>query len=137
MRLFSTLVLTLIALTAVPSNRSSFINGRAHEGEELTCDLPAGEHLANIGSHADGNGMCVMTSIEMAARWHGLESVRGLRDWCANEPGGAFPAKVDRQLKSFAAARGIAVPSYLQYEGRNVAALMELCERTGRMACIT
>ena len=65
------LSLLLLILTAAPVNRSSFVNGRAHAGEELTCDLPASEHLRNIGSDVDHSGMCVMTSIETSARWHG------------------------------------------------------------------
>ena len=42
--------------------------------------------------------MCVMSSLEMAARWANLEQLRGLRDWCAQQPGGAYPAEVDKQL---------------------------------------
>jgi hypothetical protein len=129
--------LALTAAAFAQVGQSSFINGREHDGETLTCDLPAGEHLANVGSRVDGRGMCVMSSIEMAARWQALESMRGLRDWCARQPGGAYPAKVDRQLRDFCTARGISVPSYLQYEGRNPGPILDLCEKTGRMACIT
>jgi hypothetical protein len=116
---------------------SSRINGRSLDGDELTCDLPASEHLANIGSRVDGRGMCVMTSIEMAARWHGLESMRGLRDWCARQPGGAYPAKVDRQIRQFCAAQGVPVPPYAQYEGSHIEAILDRCDRTGRLACVT
>jgi hypothetical protein len=118
-------------------NRPSFVNGREHGGEALTCDLPANEHMSNIGSRVDGRGMCVMSSLEMAARWQGLEFLRGLRDWCAKEAGGAYPGKVDRQLRDFCAAKSISTPAYLQYEGRNPGPILELCETTGRMACIT
>jgi hypothetical protein len=131
------LTLGLVGWAAAEAGRSSFINGRAHDGEELTCDLPAAEHLRNTGSNADGRGLCVMTSIEMAGRWQGLDQLRGLRDWCAREPGGAYPAKVDRQIKEFCAAKKIAVPPYLQYEGRDPRPILDLCERTGRMACMT
>lgn len=127
----------LAAALVAQSARSSFINGREHEGEALTCDLPEIEHLTNVGSRVDGRGMCVMSSIEMAARWQGLESLRGLRDWCAKQPGGAYPAKVDRQLRDFCAARGISIPRYLQDEGRNPDPVLDLCEKTGRMACMT
>lgn len=127
----------LPATSLAQTNHSSFVNGREHAGESLTCDLPASEHLTNIGSRVDGRGMCVMSSIEIAARWQGLESLRGLRDWCAKEPGGAYPAKVDRQLRDFCKSRGIPVPNYLQYEGRNPGPILDRCEKTGRMACIT
>jgi hypothetical protein len=116
---------------------TSQINRRSFDGDELTCDLPALEHLANIASRRDGRGMCVMTSIEMAARWHGLETMRGLRDWCANQPGGAYPAKVDRQIREFCEARGVPIPLYAQYEGPHIDALLDRCDRTGRMACVT
>ena len=53
----------------------------------------------------------------MAARWSNLEELRGLRDWCAKQPGGAYPAKVDRQLAEFCRARGLVCPTYVQEEG--------------------
>jgi hypothetical protein len=129
--------LALAASLLAQASRSGFINGREHNGEALTCDLPADEHLANIGSRIDGRGMCVMSSIEIAARWQGLESLRGLRDWCAKQPGGAYPAKVDRQLSDFCRSKAIPVPAYLQYEGRDPGPILDLCEKTGRMACVT
>lgn len=117
--------------------QSSFVNGPTHKGEELTCDLPGELHLRNGASRVDGRGLCVMTSLEMAAAWQGLESLRGLRDWSVNEPGGSYPAKVDRQLTDFCAARGIAVPAYVQYEGNDPKPILDWCERTGRLACVT
>ena len=130
-------VLALAGLLAAQGNPSSFINGREHGGEALTGDLPGSEHVQNTGSRVDGRGMCVMSSLEMAARWQGLEQLRGLRDWCATQPGGAYPGKVDRQIRDFCRSRGVPMPAYLQYEGRNPGPLLELCEKTGRMACIT
>ncbi len=115
----------------------SIINSREHGGEVLACDLPGAEMMKNIGSQVDGAGMCVMTSIELAARWQGLEQYRGLRDWCAKFPGGAYPQKVDDQLKRFAREHHLPPPAYLQYEGAVPRPLLELCDKTGRMACIT
>ena len=68
---------------------------------EIQIDFPLSEHITNIGSKKDGAGMCVMSSIEMAARWSNLEAMRGLRDWCAKEPGGGWPEKVDKQLAKY------------------------------------
>jgi hypothetical protein len=130
-------LLLLSGFVVAQAGRSSFVNGRDHDGEEIACDLPAAEQIKNIGSSADRKGMCVMTSIEMAARWQGLDQMRGLRDWCARQPGGAYPAKVDRQVKAFCAAKGVAVPPYVQYEGRQPSSVLELCGCTGRMACVT
>lgn len=136
MRLLHLLAASGLVLIAVPNDRSSVIGGRERDGETITTDLPAAEHLRNRGGR-DGAGMCVMTSIEMAARWQGIESMRGLRDWCAKDRGGAWPDKVDRQLRAFCRRRGIVVPPYLQYEGRDPETVLNLCERTGRMACVT
>jgi hypothetical protein len=130
-------ILVLAGVLHAPGNPSSFINGPEHEGDAITCDLPSREHLTNIGSRRDGRGMCVMSSLEMAARWQGLDQLAGLRDWCANQPGGAYPAKVDRQLRDFCQAKSVPLPAYLQYEGRNPGPILDLCEKTGRMACIT
>ncbi len=139
MRFLITLgVLALLAANSIGQyGRPSFVNGREHAGAAITCDLPATEQLKNIGSHADNRGMCVMSSIEMAARWQGLDMLQGLRDWCAKQPGGAYPAKVDRQLREFCQSKGAPIPRYLQYEGRNPGPILDLCEKTGRMACIT
>jgi hypothetical protein len=130
------LILTLltVSFSATPS---SVVSGRRHAGVELTCDLPADQHVGNRGSRVDGRGMCVMASIEMAARWQGLASMCGLCDWCANQPGGADPDKVDRQLNEFCMHLGISVPHYIQYQGKELRTVLEWCERTGRMACIT
>lgn len=135
MKPFLFLAINGLFLCAVAADRG-VIAGREHQGEAVTIDLPAREQLRNRAG-SDGAGLCVMTSIEMAARWQGLESMRGLRDWCARQPGGAWPAKVDRQLREFCQARGCSVPQYVQYEGSNPRALLDLCERTGRMACVT
>ena len=120
-----------------PKSSDSWVNGLEHDGHVLTVDLPGAEHIKNIGSYRDGAGMCVMSSIEMAARWAGLEQLRGLRNWCAKESGGAYPSKVDRQLAAFFKEKGIKPIPYLQYEGRSPERLMELIYKTGRMACIT
>ena len=113
------------------------MNGREYQGEQLACDFPASLHIQNIGSHRDGAGMCVMSSIEMDALWCGLTQMHGLRDWCATQAGGAWPQKVDRQIKAFCAAKNIPVPDYLQYEGPNPEALLDQLSKTGRMAGIT
>jgi len=99
-------------------------------------DFPRNEAIANIGSRVDGAGMCVMSSIEMAARWAGLEQMRGLRDWCAKEPGGAYPSKVTRQIRGFCLEKKIDQPNYIQYEGPN-SQVIEMTIGSGRMPAIT
>lgn len=115
----------------------SQIAGRTFGGNNLDCDLPGGLHIRNIGSKVDGAGMCVMSSIEMAALYCGREEYRGLRDWCANERGGGTPKKVDAQLAAFCEAKKLPKPQYLQYEGPDCGKLVEAVIASGRMACIT
>ncbi len=103
---------------------------------EVTCDLPVDQRIKNIGSRVDGAGMCVMSSMEMCARWANLEILRGLRDWCARHAGGGYPAKVDRQLREFCREKGVTVPPYLQYEGKDPA-ILQAGLKTGRMASVT
>jgi hypothetical protein len=102
----------------------------------VTVDLPVEERIKNVGSHVDGAGMCVMTSVEMASHWANLRALRGLRDWCARQPGGAFPAKVDKQLQEYCAAKGVPVPGYVQYEGPDPG-ILDLALRTGRLPAVT
>lgn len=116
---------------------SSTVAGPEYQGETITADLPNDQHIKNIGSYRDGAGMCVMSSIEMAALYAGMEEYRGLRNWCARESGGAYPSKVDRQLAAYCKEKGLPAPRYLQYEGPNPENILDLIDKTGRMACIT
>lgn len=102
----------------------------------LQIDFPLTQHISNIGSHVDGAGMCVMSSIEMAGRWQNLEQVRGLRNWCANKPGGGYPSKVDKQLKEYSQVQKINTPEYVQYEGKELD-LLKLALKTGRFPAVT
>jgi len=130
-------VALLIAASGLVSSGPSFVNGLVHDGQELTCDLPEKDHIKNIGSRRDGAGMCVMSSIEMAARYHGLDQFRGLRDWCANEPGGGYPEKVVDQIRRYCKTKGIPEVPFYQYEGPNPEEVMEAIDKNGAMACIT
>jgi hypothetical protein len=130
--------LAIAGLAALPVlARISIAGPTAPDGAtQVAVDLPADQRIKNIGSRVDGAGMCVMSSVEMAARWANLEDLRGLRDWCAKQSGGAYPAKVDRQLREYAAFRSINVPEYGQLEDASyddVAAVL----RSGRLACVT
>jgi hypothetical protein len=121
-----------------PSPGKSWVNGASYEGETITADLPANEQLWNVGSKVDGAGMCVDTSLEMAAIYSGLEEYRGFRDyWASHAAGGNYPQGVDKQLAAYAKLKGLPKPLYLQYEGRDVGAVLDAIDRTGRMACIT
>lgn len=115
----------------------SVVAGSEYDGEYLTNDLPLNEHIKNIGSHVDGAGMCVSSSMTMAAVWQGMDEFRGFRDWCANYPGGGYPDKMDKQIAQYCKEKGIRPPQYIQYEGRNPEEILKACDATGRIACIT
>lgn len=124
---------------ATPSK--SFINGLTNDGVNITCDLPAAQQMKNIGSKLDDAGMCVFTAIEMAARYAGLEQMRGWRDWCAAKyDGGGWPDKVDQCLADWFKEKGLAPIPYLNAQGLDktkVRELLSLCNKTRRFASFT
>lgn len=135
--LFVLLAAGPLALSQMATD-SSVVDGPVHDGQEVTVDLAPQEQFKNIGSRLDGAGMCVFSSIEMAAKSQGLDEMRGWRDWCAqNYTGGGWPQRVDELLAAWGKAKGIAIPPYYQYEGKDPAQVMALIDKTGRMACIT
>ena len=82
--------------------------------------------------------MCVFSSLEMAALSQGLEQMRGFRDWCAaNYPGGGYPSKVDKLLAAWFKHKGIEPIPYYQFQGADPGPVLEMIDKTGRMACIT
>ena len=134
-----TVALACVAFVAAqPSGNKSVVNGVTMEGDSITADLPESEHIKNIGSRLDGAGMCVFSSIEMAARYQGLEEMRGWRDWCAAKyRGGGWPQKVDQTLAAWFAEKKLTPIPYAQYEGNDPTPLMDLIDKTQRMASIT
>lgn len=138
------LCLSVLVLSQAGHAENSFINGLTHNGESITCDLPGSQHIRNIGSkvptidrrgHKEYAGMCVFSSIEMAALYAGLEQMRGFRDWVASKyEGGGWPDKVDEVLAAYFAEKKIEPIKYIQYEGTSPETVLDLCEKTGRMA---
>lgn len=119
----------------------AIVNVAEYKGKEFTCDLPAYEHMKNIGSKVDGAGMCVWSSQEHAAIYQCMEDFRGVRDyWADRERGGGWPQRNDDQIPRYAKAKGVSTPAFLQIETSDVNKIrqaMTLISKTGRMACIT
>lgn len=137
------LILAFVLIAAAASGQygpagfgPSAVGGKSYQGEQITADLPLDQMMWNIGSKRDGAGMCVNTSLEQGARFLGMEEYRGFRDWSAQSGGGSFPSKVDQQLAAWAKKNDLPAPQYLQYEGPDPGPLLELIDRTGRIACI-
>jgi len=55
--------------------------------EQIQLDLPAPEHMKNKGG-TDQSGLCVFTSIEIAAHWQNVEQLRGFQKEMTQEKGG-------------------------------------------------
>lgn len=111
----------------------SWVGGPEHKGERVAANCPVEYMAANVGSKIDGAGMCVDTSVETQAKYLGLDDMRGFRDhFAAAEGGGNTPSGLVRQLKAWAARKGIQEPKYLQYTGPDPVPLLDLCGKTGR-----
>ncbi len=123
----------LLLLPQTAQAQKSFINGIVHGEYTLTVDLPGSQQFQNIGSKRDGAGMCVFSAIEMAGLACGLEQMRGWRNWCAEKyAGGGWPEKVDVTLRDWFAYKSIPPIPYIQYEGKDPAPFMDMCEKTRR-----
>src|SRR5437870_2565093 len=96
----------------------------------VTCDLPASERTKNVGGR-DGAGLCVFTSIGMAARWQNERRLVNFQEQMRREPGGGYPAKVERMIGKY----GAGTP-YVQYEGSNLD-ILQAALRSGRMPSVT
>ncbi|VTR95248.1 unnamed protein product [Gemmata massiliana] len=105
------------------------------------CDLPTELHMKNTGGMGPGGpgtgaGLCVFTSVEVAARWQNVRELDGFQKWMTKRPGGGWPEKLDQMLKQFCAEKGVSVPRYVQHTGGD-AAFLDLAIKTRRMPAIT
>lgn len=128
-RILSALVFLALWPPATYADRA-VVDGPTHDGVEVACELPNGEHMKNVGGR-DGAGLCVFTSIEHSGRFQNVPALRGFQQHMRQEPGGGYPEKVDAMMKKYAPG----VP-YVQYSG-NDPAVLDLAIRTGRMPGVT
>lgn len=105
------------------------------DGTPIDLALPARLHMQNTGG-SDGAGLCVYTSVVLAARWQNTREVYDLRKFAEGRPGGSYPEKLANDLKVYANRYNITLPPYLQHTGGDDR-LLDLCMATRRMACIT
>ncbi len=113
-------------------NADSKVGGRTSPDntEQLQIDLPASEHLKNVGGR-DGSGLCVFTSVEHSGRWQNVEQLTGFQGKMRKEDGGGWPEKVDKMVSKYAPGT-----TYLQYSGDDTS-LLRLAIKTGRMPAVT
>lgn len=138
--------LTLFLLLALPSlaaarptaRLSGFAPTRepvSPAGVRASIDLPAALQLRNRGG-SDGAGLCVFTSVEVAARWHSLHALDGLQTYMSRRPGGGYPEKLDAVLEAFCRQKKVPLPTYLQHTGGD-SRFLELALKTRRAVAVT
>lgn len=112
-------------------DKDSLVNGRIFDSECISADFPEGQWFKNKGSDVDGAGMCVTSSVEMISLYDGMEDFRGFRDWCAKEPGGCYPGKLEDQIKRYCEEKKIDVPRYVNFEGPDPEPLLKALDDCG------
>lgn len=114
----------------------TMVGGPRHpNGAEVDVDLPANRHLRNKEGR-DRAGLCVFTSIDMAADWANETALIGFRDWMTKYPGGGWPEKVDKMVAAICAERGVPVPPYLQFTDGDINIVAEAVNK-GYMVSVT
>lgn len=140
-------VFTVLAVGQVPSGIVTTKEPVNRAGVAAICDLPAQQHIRNRGGNdrtrdnpfgepGRGYGLCVFTSVEVAARWQAVRELDGFQDWMTRRPGGGYPEKLDRMLAAYCKERNVAVPVYVQHTGGDEA-FLDLVVKTDRLACVT
>jgi hypothetical protein len=109
--------------------QSATVNGPVMDGVEVAVDLPLSQHVKNFGAPADGQGLCVFASLDMAARWHRQRSLIDVIHRVSR--GGGWPEKVDEVMKEVA-------PDvvYEQYQGVDPK-FLDRAIKNGGPVCIT
>lgn len=122
------LVGSLLAIDTRPEPVSS-------DGTKAVIDIPREAHMQNTGG-SDGAGLCVPTSITVAARWHNLPDLYNYRKFTEGRPGGSYPEQTAADLKVYASRNKITLPPFIQHTGGDES-FLDLCYATRRAPGIT
>lgn len=145
--LFTLFLVPALAIAQVPGGIVATPQPVGPTGVKATCDLPASQHLQNLGGNdrtrdnprgepGRGLGLCVFTAVEIAARWQWVPALHGFRDWMTHHPGGGHPDKLDQMARAFCRDRRASVPVYVQHTGGDEA-FLDLAVKTRRLPAIT
>lgn len=129
-RMFATLAILLGLCTGIMAFDTT---KTPPEGTVVTLDR--GSHIEN-SEGSDGGGLCVPTSVVVAARWQGIKEAEGFLDYCRHRPGGSTPLQLARDLKAYAAKSHVTLPPFLQHTGGDVKFLEEML-KAGKCVGIT
>jgi len=120
----------------LPASVEASVGGRvAPDGAQLMIDLPGDRHVKNCGG-SDGLGLCVFTSIGMAADWANVPQLVDFQGFMKRRPGGGYPSKVDAMIKAICAEKGQPVPEYLNVEAADID-LIDAALAAGHVVCCT
>ncbi len=114
----------------------------ANDGTPVQVDLPKVLMMKNTGGSdgprgpGSGSGLCVFTSINLAAELQNVLQLQEFQKWMTNHPGGGYPSKVDKMIDLICKEKGYVKPDYLNLESNDLEVL-RLALRTGRMASVT
>jgi hypothetical protein len=95
----------------------------------VACYLPLEQRMFNTGG-SDGAGLCVYSSVTMAARYQNETKLFGLRAYAEKRPGGAWPAKLKKDIDAVAPDC-----KWLQCEGKDMA-FVRAAINSGRMVSL-
>src|SRR5947209_1446196 len=113
-------ITSIKTLVAVLLFEAALVGGPTHpDGSEVDLDLPAERHQKNLPGR-DGSGLCVFTSIGMAADWANVEPLIGFRDYMTHHPGGGYPEKVTEYIQRLCRERSMPEPAYLQIQSSDL-----------------
>lgn len=135
------LALLLILLTCAapappsrPTPGGGTVDDQTHDGVTARDAPPPALHLRNVGG-SDGSGLCVFTSIEVAADFQGIEWLEDMQSFMRSRPGGGWPEKVDRMIaEKLGPDHGL---NYLHLYGVEALPLLELACANGYLPCVT
>ena len=126
----------LLGMTWLLSTTTAQVGGPVHsDGSEVHLDLPQDRHQKNRAG-SDGAGLCVFTSIGMAADWAHELTLVDFATYMSRFPGGGYPAKVTEFIQRRCRELQQPEPLYLQYQGNDLE-MVALAVQTGHMACVT
>jgi hypothetical protein len=107
----------------------------APDGTPVQVDLPEDLRMHNTGGW-DGAGLCVFTSLNHAAIWQDVDSLRDFQKWMKSKLGGGYPEKLAAMVTQKCKELGVPEPKYVQVEGSDLEPI-RVALKTGRMPCIT
>lgn len=107
----------------------------ARDGTAVDAWLPPSLHMKNTGG-SDGAGLCVFTSLEMAAMSNNIRQLFGFQKFMTRRPGGGWPAKVNDMIARYCQEQSVKPPVFFHVEANDLGILKQAL-KSGRAVGIT